>query len=77
MLQKNLDQKTDFYIDGAWRAPIEAKTIEVINPANEKPYAVISAGSAKTSTWRSQPHARLFRPGAKPRRKNASVTSDG
>ncbi len=47
MLQKNLDQKTDFYIDGAWRAPIEAKIIEVINPANEKPYAVISAGSAK------------------------------
>lgn len=47
MLQKNLTQKTDFYIDGAWRAPIEAKSIEVINPANEKPYAVISAGSAK------------------------------
>ncbi len=47
MLQKNLIQKTDFYIDGAWRAPIEAKSIEVINPANEKPYAVISAGSAK------------------------------
>lgn len=46
MLQKNLDQKTDFYIDGAWRVPLEAKTIEVINPANEKPYAVISAGSA-------------------------------
>ncbi|MCH4542488.1 aldehyde dehydrogenase family protein [Ochrobactrum sp. POC9] len=47
MLQKNLDQKTDFYIDGAWRAPIDARTIEVINPANEKPYAVISAGSSK------------------------------
>ena len=47
MLQKNLDQKTDFYIDGAWRAPLEAKTIEVINPANEKPYAVISAGSSQ------------------------------
>ncbi|MFK0683443.1 aldehyde dehydrogenase family protein [Ochrobactrum sp. BD67] len=47
MLQKNLTQKTDFYIDGAWRAPIEAKSIEVINPANDKPYAVISAGSAK------------------------------
>jgi len=46
MLQKNLDQKTDFYIDGAWRSPLEAKTIEVINPATEKPYAVISAGSA-------------------------------
>lgn len=47
MLQKNLIQKTDFYIDGAWRTPVEAKSIEVINPANEKPYAVISAGSAK------------------------------
>ncbi|WP_273794133.1 aldehyde dehydrogenase family protein [Brucella intermedia] len=47
MLQKNLIQKTDFYIDGAWRAPVEAKSIEVINPANEKSYAVISAGSAK------------------------------
>ena len=47
MLQKNLDQKTDFYIDGAWRAPIDARTIEVINPANEKPYAVISAGSSQ------------------------------
>nr|WP_313014487.1 aldehyde dehydrogenase family protein [Brucella intermedia] len=47
MLQKNLIQKTDFYIDGAWRAPVEANSIEVINPANEKPYAVISAGSAK------------------------------
>lgn len=47
MLQKNLTQKTDFYIDGAWRAPMEAKSIEVINPADEKPYAVISAGSAK------------------------------
>ena len=44
MLQKNLVQKTDFYIDGAWRAPIEAKSIEVVNPANEKPYAVISGG---------------------------------
>lgn len=47
MLQKNLTQKTDFYIDGAWRAPIEARSIEVINPADEKPYAIISAGSAK------------------------------
>ncbi|KXO75111.1 aldehyde dehydrogenase family protein [Brucella anthropi] len=47
MLQKNLEQKTDFYIDGAWRAPLEAKTIEVINPADEKSYAVISAGSSQ------------------------------
>ncbi|MBC2885557.1 aldehyde dehydrogenase family protein [Ochrobactrum sp. CM-21-5] len=46
MLQKNLIQKTEFYIDGAWRAPLEAKSIEIVYPANEKPYAVISAGSA-------------------------------
>ncbi|MEN3422177.1 aldehyde dehydrogenase family protein, partial [Brucella abortus] len=46
MLQKNLIQKTQFYIDGAWRSPVEEKTIEVMNPADEKPYAVISAGSA-------------------------------
>lgn len=46
MLQKNLVQKTEFYIDGAWVAPVEAKSIEVVNPADEKPYAVISGGSA-------------------------------
>lgn len=46
MLQKNLIQKADFYIDGGWRAPVKAKTIEVVNPADEKPYAVISAGSS-------------------------------
>ncbi len=46
MLQKNLTHKTDFYIDGAWRAPsAEVRHIEVVNPADEKPYAVISAGS--------------------------------
>lgn len=47
MLQKNLEQKTEFYIDGTWRPPLQPKTIEVINPATEKPYAVISAGSAE------------------------------
>ncbi len=34
MLQKNLIQKTQFYIDGAWRSPVEEKTIEVMNPAD-------------------------------------------
>ncbi len=46
MLQKNLTRKTEFYIDGAWRAPAAGGgTIEVVNPADEKPYAVISAGT--------------------------------
>ncbi len=38
-------RKTDFYIDGAWVAPVEANELEVINPANEQPFAVISMGS--------------------------------
>jgi aldehyde dehydrogenase (NAD+) len=39
-------QKTDFYIDGTWRAPLDGKPLEVINPANEEAYATISAGSS-------------------------------
>ena len=35
-----------FYIDGAWVDPVVAKTIDVINPANEEAYTKISAGSA-------------------------------
>ena len=43
----DLIRKTDFYINGAWYTPIDAKPIEVMNPANEQAYAVISAGSAE------------------------------
>jgi aldehyde dehydrogenase (NAD+) len=47
MLQTNTSaQKTDFYINGEWQHPLEAKPIAVINPANEKAYATISGGSA-------------------------------
>mgnify|MGYP000329833350 FL=1 len=38
--------KRQFYIGGAWVDPVEARTLEVINPATEKPVAVISLGSA-------------------------------
>ena len=38
--------KTDFFIDGAWTAPLEANPFPVINPADEQPYATISLGSA-------------------------------
>ncbi|MBK3745572.1 aldehyde dehydrogenase family protein [Paraburkholderia aspalathi] len=47
MLHKNQIAKTDFYIDGAWYTPVGADTIEIVNPANDKVYAVISAGSAQ------------------------------
>ncbi|HEV7731169.1 MAG TPA: aldehyde dehydrogenase family protein [Candidatus Binatia bacterium] len=36
-----------FYIDGAWVDPIDkSKTLDVINPANEEPFARIAMGSA-------------------------------
>ena len=36
-----------FYINGQWVDPATPKTLEVINPANEEPFARISMGSAK------------------------------
>ncbi|KQU64957.1 aldehyde dehydrogenase [Aminobacter sp. DSM 101952] len=39
-------RKTDFFIDGKWVAPTVAKELEVINPADEQPFAVISLGSS-------------------------------
>ena len=35
-----------FYIDGAWVDPVEAKSLDVINPATEEAFARISMGSA-------------------------------
>lgn len=37
--------KRQFYIDGQWVNPAEVRDLEVINPATEKPVAVISLGS--------------------------------
>ncbi len=38
-------RKTDFYIDGQWVSPAGAAELEVINPATEEPFAVISLGT--------------------------------
>lgn len=38
-------EKLKFYIDGKWVDPVTPKTMEVINPANEEPFAKISMGS--------------------------------
>ena len=35
-----------FYINGQWVEPVERRTLEVINPATEKPIATIALGSA-------------------------------
>jgi len=37
-------EKTEFYIDGAWVAPIDGTACEVVNPADEEPCALISLG---------------------------------
>ena len=37
---------TKFYIDGAWVEPATPKTLDVINPATEKPCGTISLGSS-------------------------------
>jgi aldehyde dehydrogenase (NAD+) len=38
--------KRKFYINGEWVAPLVANDLEVLNPATEKPVAVISMGNA-------------------------------
>jgi len=38
-------RKTDFYIDGKWVAPVAPREFEVVNPADEQPFATISLGS--------------------------------
>ena len=35
-----------FYIDGQWVDPVEPRTLDVVNPATEKPFGRISMGSA-------------------------------
>ena len=39
-----MSHELQFYIDGAWVAPVEPKVADVINPATEQPYTKISMG---------------------------------
>ena len=39
--------KTKFYINGQWVAPIDGTDFPVINPATEEAYATISLGGKK------------------------------
>jgi aldehyde dehydrogenase (NAD+) len=40
-----MQEKLQFYIDGKWVDPVTPKTLDVINPATEEPFAKISMGS--------------------------------
>jgi aldehyde dehydrogenase (NAD+) len=42
-----MKEALQFYIDGRWVDPVDARTCEVINPATEEPIARIALGSAK------------------------------
>ena len=58
--------KRKFYINGEWVDPIAPHDLEVINPATEKPIAVISMGTAadidrEPRTWdRPSDHAPVW-----------------
>ncbi len=41
-----MSDTTQFYIDGAWVAPLQSNPMQVINPATEQPVGIISIGSA-------------------------------
>ena len=40
-------EKLQFYIDGKWVDPTDLKTLDVINPATEEPFAKIALGNAE------------------------------
>src|SRR5277367_4747855 len=40
-----MQERLQFYIDGKWVDPVTPKTLDVINPATEEPFAKISMGS--------------------------------
>ena len=40
-----MDHSQLFYIDGQWKPPVVAATLEVVDPATERPFATIAVGS--------------------------------
>jgi aldehyde dehydrogenase (NAD+) len=40
-----------FYIDGAWSAPVAAKTMLVVNPTTEEAMYDVALGSAADVDW--------------------------
>jgi aldehyde dehydrogenase (NAD+) len=40
-----MQERLQFYIDGKWVDPVTPRSLDVINPANEEPFARISLGS--------------------------------
>ncbi|MBK5934682.1 aldehyde dehydrogenase (NAD+) [Rhodovulum imhoffii] len=55
-------ERTQFYIDGAWVTPREGTRLEVIDPSNEEPCAIISLGG-QADTEAAVAAARAAQPG--------------
>ena len=60
---KTMIDTRNFYIDGAWVAPLEGTDLPVFNPATEEPYATISLGGAADAEAASRRRVGHSRPG--------------
>jgi len=56
-----MDEKLQFYIDGRWVDPVEARPCDVIDPATEAPIARIALGSEKDVDLAVSAARRAFR----------------
>ncbi len=56
-----MDEKLQFYIDGRWVDPVEARPFDVIDPATEAPIARIALGSEKDVDLAVSAARRAFR----------------
>ena len=65
-----MSHELQFYIDGAWVAPVEPKFLDVIDPSNEDAFAKIAMGAkadvdkAVAAAKRAFADLRLHQPGS-------------
>ena len=52
--------KRSFYINGQWIKPSKENDLEVINPSNEEPFAVISVGNISDTNAAVQAAQKAF-----------------
>jgi aldehyde dehydrogenase (NAD+) len=57
---REMNERLQFYIDGRWVDPVEARPFDVINPSTEEPIARIALGSAKDVDSAVQAARRAF-----------------
>ena len=55
-----MQDRLQFYIDGRWVDPVEARTLDVIDPSTEQPIAKVALGSAKDVDAAAQAARKAF-----------------